>query len=902
MKKLLLIAVLTGLVRISSAGTTNIYVEDWGTTNGGGAVGGNGNINTVGWTAVAPSQTSGPYIGIYQDAGASDGATGNPLPENTVYFTVFQAGQTLGGIIYTTDTSGPGSGGDSSFADINPTLYTNLTLNVEDRGGTTDTNYFAVQVGGSWYVCTSYQMVSYNAGAPDAKVFTNASLIYTNPANVWQNLTIGTTNVTLGAVASPSLSSTITGVGIVELPTPGGFNYNEFTITALGGGSAIVTPPSIGAAAVTPQTVFAGGGASFSIAASGSQPLTYIWETNGVPIGPGDRFLGLDTSMLTITNVNLNDTSLSISVIVTNSAGAATNSGLSLNVSAVPDGLLYAELFPYVGPAGSGNLPLGGVGWQVAAPGSTSVGIYQAGNGIGDCFSYSTPLTTNLYYTTDTNDVGLSGLPFVDINPNNYPAVSFQAGFVPGNNNGQTNGAISVYWAVLMNGSSWYCTAQPIPITLTALSPYNTNQFQFNPTATNWNNLTVTSTGAVIGSQPSSALTGIITGAGLVVAHMKTNADMNFQNFEITTNSVVGQPPNIGNDIPLAITVAAGGGASFGVAATGSQPFTYAWTTNGTLVQDGGRVSGSATATMTIADLTTNDNGMQIVAWVTNNAGVTNSSTIYGATPLTVTNPSVGLIYSEAFPFVSPLGGNASLSTVGWAEGVPSQPNALFQVTALTSTGAAFAYLGSAGTTVYYSTTALDTNQAGLPFPNVNLATFPGLTFSVDIAPTFSSSNVTAYIAVQLAGTNWFVNANPLPVPTTSDSSAYATYTMAFDPTAANWKQLTVTSSGGLVGAAAANNLSGIMTGAGLVFVTVGSGGNFNFQNFVISGTGLGGINTSPLVNGTINLSWVGNPAVELQSTTNITSTWQDMPATYGLYSLSVSNTTPRQFFRLKSP
>lgn len=899
MKKTPLIALLVGLLQVATAGTTNIYMQDWGTTNGGTSVNGNGNINTVGWTGIALSQTAGPYLGIYQATGASDAATGAALPANTVYFTTWSATQTTAGMIFTTDTSGAGSGGDSAFADINPTLYTNLTLSAEVRGATTDTNYFAVEIGSSWYVCTSYQMpASTGLGYP---VFTNASLVYTNPANVWNSLSTNSTSVTIGAVASLNLSSPITGIGIVELPTGGGFNYNELSITALGGSGSSIKEVMIGASAVSPQNVFVGGGASFAIGASGTQPLTYIWESNGVPLPSGDRYLGLDTGTLTITNVNANDASVSYSVIVTNVANAVTNSGLSLNVSTVPDGLLYAELFPYSGPTAAGNLSLGGAGWVVAAPGSTSVGIYQAGAGSGDCFSYSPTATTNLYYTTDTNDTGFSGLPFVDIDPNNYPAVTFQAGFVPGNAAGQVQGAISVYWAVLVN-DSWYCSAQPVPITLTALSPYNTNEYQFNLAATNWNNLTVTATGAIIGSQASGDLAGIIKGAGLVIAHnTSSGSDMNFQNFEITTNAAVGSLPVIGTDIPLAVTVAAGGGASFGVAATGSPPFTYAWTTNGVLAQNGGRVSGANTPTMTIADLTTNDNNMQIVAFVTNNAGFAESDTTYGATPLTVTNPSVGLIYSEAFPFVGPLGGYYPLASVGWVEAVANQPDSLFQVAALTSQGAVSNYLGTAGTTVYYATTGSDTNQSGLPFPNVKLASYPSLSFSVDIAPNFSSSNVTAYIAVQL-GANWYVSANPLPVPTASDSSTYATYTMAFNSTAANWKQLTVTSSGGLIGAAATTNLSGIMTGAGLAFVTVGSGGNFNFQNFVINGTGLGGINTSSFAGGKMNLSWVGNPAVELQSTTNLTSPWQDMPSTYGLYSWTVTNTAPQQFFRLKSP
>jgi hypothetical protein len=200
---------------------------------------------------------------------------------------------------------------------------------------------------------------------------------------------------------------------------------------------------------------------------------------------------------------------------------------------------------------------------------------------------------------------------------------------------------------------------------------------------------------------------------------------------------------------------------------------------------------------------------------------------------------------------------------------------------------------------VYYATTATDTNQAGLPFPNINLASYPSLNFSVDIAPSSSASNVTAFVAVQLNGTNWYVAASSLAVPTSVDSATYATYTMAFNPAAANWKNLTVTSSGGLVGSTAASNLSGVMTGAGLVFVTVGTGGNFNFDNYQITGTGLGGINVGPLTGGNINLSWVGNPAVNLQSTTNLIANWQDVPNTLGLYSLSVPVTGPQKFFRL---
>ncbi|MGH8023221.1 MAG: hypothetical protein ACRED1_06550, partial [Limisphaerales bacterium] len=459
-----------------------------------------------------------------------------------------------------------------------------------------DTNYFAVQVGGSWYVATSYPL-PYNTSLPYPQ-FAKATLTYTNPANIWQSLTINSTSVSIGSVASPNLTAPITGIGIVELPTANGANYNELGITAYSPSGSTATPASITATAVSPQYSFVGGGASFLILAAGTPPLTFIWETNGVPIGSDPRFIGTGTNVLTITNLSAADASVTYSVIVTNVAGGATNGGLTLNVSAVPADVLYAEDFPYLGP--NGNLPITGVGWVSSASASTSGGIYQAGPGLGDAFSYSSSATTNAYYTTDTNDFGLSGLPFMDINPADYPAITFQAGFVPGNGAGQVSGAISVYWAVDMNGT-WYCSPQPQAIDLAALSPYQTYQYGFNPAATNWNALTITGSGAIIGTQASAALSGNITGAGLVIAHNDSSgSDMNFQDFEIITNSAVGTPPTIGGNTPISVAVASGGGASFGVSTvSGTPPFGYYWKTNGVQVQNGPGVFGADTATLT---------------------------------------------------------------------------------------------------------------------------------------------------------------------------------------------------------------------------------------------------------------------------------------------------------------
>jgi len=893
MKKILSLALLFGALQLANAGTTNIYVENWGTGKSG--VTGDGNINTVGWTGLAIRQVNpGPFMGIFTGSGINDPGTGAVLPANTAYFTVLLPNQTAPGMFYTTDTSGAGAGGNSSFVDINPTLYTNLSLSVEVQGNATDTNYIAVRVGGSWYVATSFSLSG--GGTPGYPNFTNATLIYTNPANVWNTLTMNATSVTIGSVTTPSLTAPITGIGIVELPTTAGLSYNQVTVTAFTPNAPPPTPATITAPAVTPQYAPVGGGAAFLVLAGGSQPLTYIWETNGVPIHDGNKYLGTATGTLTITNITPADGLVSYSVIVTNIAGSATNSGNTLNVQTVTSDILYAEAFPYIGP--NGNLAITGVGWTNAAA-AGSFGIFSAGPGLGDVFSFSSTATTNLYYATDATDIGFSGLPFKDINPASYPAVTFLANFVPGNAAGQVSGAIRVYWAVQMNGA-WYATAQPIPITLTALSPYLTNSFQFNPAVTNWVTVGVSGTTVALGGQPSSPLSGNITGAGLIVVHAdNTGSDMNFQDFEISTNVFAGTAPSIGTSIPLAVTVYAGGGVSFGVAATGTQPFGYYWTTNNVVVQNGGRISGANGPTLTIANLTSNDDQMQIVAFVTNSAGSDNSAVNFGPTTLSVVNPPVGLIYTEAFPFVGPTVANYPIGSIGWVQANPSPQNVLFQTTTLASSGAVFAFLGTPATSLYYTTTATDTNQAGLPFPNINLASYPSLSVSVDIAPSFAASNVTAYLVVQLNNTNWYVATSPLPVPTASDSPTYSTYTTALNLAAANWHNLTVTSSGGIVGSVAAGKLSGVMTGAGLAFVTVRTGGTFNFSNFVINGTGVGGINPSAVVGGNMNLTWVGNPAVSLQSTTNLLSTWKDIPNTSGLYSKPVPVTGNQNFFRL---
>jgi hypothetical protein len=55
-----------GTVSRGVAGTTNIYVEVWGTANPGVTLNTGGELSSsVGWSLLAVTQTAGPYVGIY---------------------------------------------------------------------------------------------------------------------------------------------------------------------------------------------------------------------------------------------------------------------------------------------------------------------------------------------------------------------------------------------------------------------------------------------------------------------------------------------------------------------------------------------------------------------------------------------------------------------------------------------------------------------------------------------------------------------------------------------------------------------------------------------------------------------------------------------------------------------
>ena len=276
---LLLTGALT-LARLAPGQTAVLYQQDFGSVNGGTS------LAAVGWSQVLPT---GGYSGIYAQPGAIDGTTAASLPTSTLYF----GGGSGSGVFFTVNGAGSGTGGDSAFTSIDPTLYTNLNLSIETQWsyqGANLKNWFVVEVGGAWYIDTNTLITTAQTSA--SAVFYQSSITY-NPAKTNWNVLTNTTIAAIGPQASANLSGTIDGIGIyAALSGSGSWNYNNYLITSIS--NPAVQVPIVTAGPIS-QSDYAGAGVSFAVAATGSAPLTYYWQENGLPLTNNSRSSGVNS-------------------------------------------------------------------------------------------------------------------------------------------------------------------------------------------------------------------------------------------------------------------------------------------------------------------------------------------------------------------------------------------------------------------------------------------------------------------------------------------------------------------------------------------------------------------------------------------------------------------------------
>jgi hypothetical protein len=133
--------------------------------------------------------------------------------------------------------------------------------------------------------------------------------------------------------------------------------------------------------------------------------------------------------------------------------------------------------------------------------------------------------------------------------------------------------------------------------------------------------------------------------------------------------TAINEPPDCNAVVittnPVSQTVCLGSSVSFSAAATGSLPLYYQWQENGTNLNDGGSVSGSATPTLTLTGLGAGDSGSHFDAIVTNLCeGVASVATSTVATLTINTNASLTAIIGGIGP-VCPQSTNTFSGTSG---------------------------------------------------------------------------------------------------------------------------------------------------------------------------------------------------------------------------------------------
>lgn len=266
-------------------------------------------------------------------------------------------------------------------------------------------------------------------------------------------------------------------------------------------------------------------------------------------------------------------------------------------------------------------------------------------------------------------------------------------------------------------------------------------------------------------------------------------------------------------------TVYARGGVTFQVLASGDA-LSYVWQKDGVSLTNGDRISGADKDTLNLTNVDARDGG--VYSCIISNAAGTNLA----KATLTVRPLPSGLLYAETFP--SPwchTNQDYPLSTVGW-----NPPDKTRIHNGTDGVCNPWIWQSDPGTYVYYATTASDTGVSGLPFPSIDLASNPGLSLGAEIG---AGTNVTASFAVQINGTHWFVSTKQLPIQN-RDPYGLASCTQTFTPAATNWNTLTIDKESGTVGGPATADLTGSITGAGLVFV-LSAEDSGSFGNFKIS-------------------------------------------------------------------
>jgi Domain of unknown function (DUF4091)/Immunoglobulin domain/Immunoglobulin I-set domain len=362
----------------------------------------------------------------------------------------------------------------------------------------------------------------------------------------------------------------------------GNVTSNFATLTV----NAAAVAPSITAQPIS-QTVTAGQAATFTVAASGTAPLSYQWQRNGTPIG------GASAATYATPATTSSDNGAQFTVVVSNSAGSATSNAaiLTVNPATVAPSITTQPVSQTVTAGQTAS-------FSVTATGTSPLGYQWSKNGTvisgANSASYTTPATA----TTD------NGAQFTVV-------VSNSAGKVTSSAATLTVNPATVAPSI---------TTQPVGQTVTAgqTATFSVVATGTTPLSYQWLKNGVNIAGATWSSYMTPATTTADGGStfNVVVRNTAGTATSNAATLTVNAAPVA---PTITTQ-PANQTVTTGQTATFTVVASGTAPLSYQW------LKNGANVAGATSSSYTTTATTSFDNGAQLTVLVSNTVGSVTSN------------------------------------------------------------------------------------------------------------------------------------------------------------------------------------------------------------------------------------------------------------------------------------